>query len=190
MQAIYPVVLSGGSGTRLWPLSRAMYPKQFIRFFDDAGASFLAATLKRLTPRSGFAQPIIVCNNDHRFLVKDEVERAGVAPQAIVLEPVARNTAPAIAVAALLVAREDPAGILVVMPSDHVIGDEPGFVAAVRRAAEVAETGKLVLFGITPTGRTPATATSAAAPRCPASRGPSRSTPSPRSPTRTRRKAM
>ena len=88
------------------------------------------------------------------------------------LEPVARNTAPAIAVAALLVAREDPAGILVVMPSDHVIKDEPGFVAAVRRAAEVAATGKLVLFGIDArAGRTPATATSAGAPRWPASRG-------------------
>ena len=152
MTAIYPVMLSGGSGTRLWPLSRAMYPKQFIHFSDTQGQSFLAATLKRLTAQAGFAQPIIVCNNDHRFLVREEAERAGVAPQAVVLEPVARNTAPAAAAAALLVARQDPAGILVVMPSDHVIGDEPGFVAAVRRAAEVAETGKLVLFGITPDG--------------------------------------
>lgn len=152
MNAIYPVILSGGSGTRLWPLSRAMYPKQFIRFFSDQGSSFLAATLKRLGSEEGFARPTIVCNNDHRFLVKEEAESAGVTPRAIVLEPVARNTAPAVAVAALMVEREDPAGVLVVMPSDHVIKDEPGFVAAVRRAAEVAETGKLVLFGITPSG--------------------------------------
>ena len=152
MTAIYSVVLSGGSGTRLWPLSRAMYPKQFIRFSDDQGSSFLAATLKRLPSEQGFAPPIVVCNDDHRFLVKEEAERAGVTPRAVVLEPVARNTAPAAAVAALLVDGKDPAAILVVMPSDHVIEDQPGFVAAVRLAAEVAETGKLVLFGIAPDG--------------------------------------
>jgi mannose-1-phosphate guanylyltransferase/mannose-6-phosphate isomerase len=150
MRAIYPVVLSGGSGTRLWPLSRAMYPKQFIRFFDSQSLSFLAATLKRLTPADGFEPPIIVCNNDHRFLVLDEAERLGVAPKAIILEPLARNTAPAIAVAALKVASEDDAGILAVMPSDHVIGDEAAFIASVRRAAEIAAGGKLVLFGIKP----------------------------------------
>src|SRR5215471_17301138 len=99
MATIYPVVLSGGSGTRLWPLSRAMYPKQFIRFFESQEASFLAASLQRLEESQGFAAPIIVCNDDHRFLVKEEVARAGVAPRAIVLEPTARNTAPAIAVA-------------------------------------------------------------------------------------------
>src|SRR5215470_4107599 len=76
MGAIFPVILSGGSGTRLWPLSRTMYPKQFIRFFDDQTSSFLAAALKRLGSEAGFAEPIIVCNNDHRFLVKDEAERA------------------------------------------------------------------------------------------------------------------
>ena len=152
MSVIFPVILSGGSGTRLWPLSRTMYPKQFISFFNDQTSTFLAATLKRLPSEAGFARPIIVCNNDHRFLVQEEVERAGVSPSAIVLEPVARNTAPAAAVAALIVAREDPAGILVLMPSDHAIKDEPGFVSAVRRAAEVARTGKLVLFGITPDG--------------------------------------
>jgi mannose-1-phosphate guanylyltransferase / mannose-6-phosphate isomerase len=152
MNAIYPVILSGGSGTRLWPLSRAMYPKQFIRAFNDQGSSFLAATLQRLKADDGFARPIVVCNNDHRFLVKEEAERAGVTPQAVVLEPVARNTAPAAAVAALLVAGQDPAGILVVMPSDHVIEDGSGFIAAVRQAASVAETGKLVLLGIEPDG--------------------------------------
>src|SRR5437868_3691980 len=129
MSAIVPVILSGGSGTRLWPLSRAMYPKQFIRFFDDQTSSFLATTLKRLGNEAGFAEPIIVCNNDHRFLVQEEAERSGVRPGAIVLEPVARNTAPAAAVAALMVEREDPEGILVLMPSDHTIKDEPGFVS-------------------------------------------------------------
>jgi mannose-1-phosphate guanylyltransferase / mannose-6-phosphate isomerase len=150
MHNIHPVILSGGAGTRLWPLSRALYPKQFIRFSKDQDASFLAATLRRLGTDDGFAAPIVVCNNDHRFLVRGEAEQAGIAPAAIVLEPVARNTAPAIAVAALLVQRIDPDAILVVMPSDHVIKDEAAFVTAVRRAADVAASGRLALFGIEP----------------------------------------
>jgi mannose-1-phosphate guanylyltransferase / mannose-6-phosphate isomerase len=150
MPTIHPVILSGGSGTRLWPLSRAMYPKQFIRFSDAQPASFLAATLRRFPESAGFAAPVVVCNNDHRFLVRDEAERMGIRPRAILLEPVARNTAPAIAAAAVLVERENPAGVLVVMPSDHVIQDTGAFSAAVRRAADVAAAGKLVLFGIKP----------------------------------------
>jgi mannose-1-phosphate guanylyltransferase/mannose-6-phosphate isomerase len=150
MTAIYPVILSGGSGTRLWPLSRSMYPKQFIRFFNGQGASFLGTTLNRLKADAGFAAPILLCNNDHRFLIKEELERSQLAPKAIILEPVARNTAPAIAVAALAALNENPAAILVVMPSDHVVKDEARFVEGVRRAAKVAATGKLVLFGIKP----------------------------------------
>jgi mannose-1-phosphate guanylyltransferase/mannose-6-phosphate isomerase len=150
MHGIFPVILSGGTGTRLWPLSRAMYPKQFIRFSDQQGASFLAATLQRLSTHPGAAPPVIVCNNEHRFLVADEVARAAVAPRAIVLEPVPRNTAPAVAVAALLLAEKNPAAILAVMPSDHVIRNAKAFAAAIERAAEIAATGRLVLFGITP----------------------------------------
>jgi mannose-1-phosphate guanylyltransferase/mannose-6-phosphate isomerase len=150
MATIQPVILSGGAGTRLWPLSRALYPKQFIRFSQVQPETFLAAALKRLGPASGCAPAVVVCNNDHRFLVKDEAARAGVQPRAIVLEPVARNTAPAAAVAALLAERSDPEAVLAVMPSDHVIRDEPAFVAAVHKAGEIAAGGKLVLFGITP----------------------------------------
>ena len=98
MSVIFPVILSGGSGTRLWPLSRAMYPKQFIRFFSGQNASFLAAALTRLKEGEGVGAPILLCNNDHRFLVREELERAGVKPRAIILEPIARNTAPAITV--------------------------------------------------------------------------------------------
>lgn len=150
MSVIFPVILSGGSGTRLWPLSRAMYPKQFIRFFRGQNTSFLGATLQRLTGAAGFAAPILLCNNDHRFLIKEEIEQSGIVPKAIILEPVARNTAPAIAVAALAATRESPNAILVVMPSDHAVKDEAKFVAAVKKAAEVAAGGRLVLFGIKP----------------------------------------
>ena len=148
---LYPIILSGGAGTRLWPLSRAMYPKQFICPSNSQASSFLAATLRRLKPQDGFSRPIIVCNNVHRFLVKEEVELAGATPRAIILEPVARNTGPAIAAAAHFIDREDPTGILVVMPSDHVIKDSVAFIEAVRKAARVAATGRLVLLGITPT---------------------------------------
>jgi len=148
---IVPVILSGGSGTRLWPLSRTMYPKQFIRFFNGQG-SLLGATLRRLGGDSGFAAPIIICNNDHRFLVREEVTRAGLEPEAIILEPVARNTAAAVAVAAIAATRKSPDAVLAVMPSDHVVKDEKGFVESLRRAASVAATGKLVLFGIVPSG--------------------------------------
>lgn len=148
---IYPVILSGGSGTRLWPLSRAMYPKQFIRFFNGQSSSFLGATLKRLSASRGFAAPILLCNNDHRFLVREEIDRAGVTPKAIILEPMARNTAPAIAVAAIAAMAESKDAIIAVMPSDHVIRNEANFVEAVQRAAAVADTGRMVLFGIKPT---------------------------------------
>jgi mannose-1-phosphate guanylyltransferase/mannose-6-phosphate isomerase len=147
---VVPVILSGGSGTRLWPLSRAMYPKQFIRSFNGSSTSFLGATLTRLPRRLGFEPPLLLCNNDHRFLVRAEIERSGVAPRAIVLEPVARNTAPAIAVAALMAECQSPDAVIAVMPSDHAIADEPRFAAAVAEAALIAASGRLVLFGIEP----------------------------------------
>ena len=150
MSALFPVILSGGSGTRLWPLSRAMYPKQFIRFHDHQSASFLGATLTRLPREKGFNAPVLLCNNDHRFLVREELERTGLEAQSIILEPVARNTAPAIAVAALNALKAAPDAILIVMPSDHVVRDGAAFVDAVLAAAKVAAKGKLVLLGIKP----------------------------------------
>lgn len=150
--SIYPVILSGGSGTRLWPLSRAMHPKQFIRFFNGQKTSFLGATLRRLAPGQGFAAPIVMCNNDHRFLVREELQHAGIEPKAIILEPTARNTAPAIAVAALAASAENHDAIIVVMPSDHAVNDEAAFIKAVHHAAAIAANGKLVLFGIQPAG--------------------------------------
>lgn len=127
-----------------------MFPKQFIKFFSGQTESFLGATLRRFSVEEGFSNPILLCNNDHRFLVREEVEKAGVKPHAIILEPVARNTAAAIAVAALSAIRQNSEAILVVMPSDHAISDEEQFARCVVMAAEVASTGKLVLFGIQP----------------------------------------
>ncbi len=147
---IIPVILSGGSGTRLWPLSRAMYPKQFINFFDGKGETLIGATLKRARFGENCTAPIIMCNNDHRFLVSAELARAGLEEQAIILEPIARNTAPAIAVAALFAKRSDEDAILAVMPSDHVVRDAQRFIESIKCAADIAATGKLVLFGITP----------------------------------------
>jgi mannose-1-phosphate guanylyltransferase/mannose-6-phosphate isomerase len=146
---IVPVILSGGSGTRLWPLSRALYPKQFIRFFEAEGRSLLGATLARLEGGESLATPpIVVCNNDHRFLVREELARAHLEPQAILLEPVARNTAPAVAAAALFAQGRDPEAVLLVMPSDHVVRDREAFLKGVTRAAAIAGAGRLVLFGI------------------------------------------
>jgi mannose-1-phosphate guanylyltransferase/mannose-6-phosphate isomerase len=147
---VFPVILCGGSGTRLWPLSRAMYPKQFIPLLNGSDESLLASTLQRLAPGLGFAAPTLLCNNDHRFLLRDELERAGVEPREILLEPVARNTAPAIAVAALSIVEQSPEAILAVMPSDHVVRDVSGFADAVSRAGRIASQGNLVLFGVRP----------------------------------------
>ncbi|MDZ4789907.1 MAG: mannose-1-phosphate guanylyltransferase/mannose-6-phosphate isomerase [Hyphomicrobiales bacterium] len=146
---IYPVILCGGSGTRLWPLSRAMYPKQFIRFFAHEADSLLGATLHRLV-NENFARPTLLCNNNHRFLLKDELLKSEIAPREILLEPEARNTAPAIAIAALSISDEDPNAVLAVMPSDHLIKDGAAFAARVRDAAAVASQGRLALFGIEP----------------------------------------
>jgi mannose-1-phosphate guanylyltransferase/mannose-6-phosphate isomerase len=127
-----------------------MYPKQFISFFETDGPSLLGTTLRRIGLDEDFAAPLILCNGDHRFLIRDELTKAGVQPQAIILEPVARNTAAAVAVAALAAERQHREPILAVMPSDHLVKEQTGFVAAVKRAASIAATGKLALFGIEP----------------------------------------
>ncbi len=148
MSRIFPIILSGGSGTRLWPLSRAKYPKQFIRFSDNQELSFLQAASLRLPEKDGFEAPTYLCNEEHRFLVREQTEDIGIAPRGILLEPVARNTAPAITVAALSAVDEDPDAIIVVMPSDHVIEHPERFGEAVGAAAKVAAKGNFVLFGI------------------------------------------
>ncbi|AYO94468.1 mannose-1-phosphate guanylyltransferase/mannose-6-phosphate isomerase [Xanthomonas axonopodis] len=148
MSDVLPIILSGGSGTRLWPLSRESYPKQFLPLVGDK--SMLQSTWLRAAPVAGHA-PIVVANEEHRFMAAEQLQQLGVKPSAILLEPKGRNTAPAIAVAALEATRDGADPLLLVLPSDHVIGNEAAFQAAVKVAADAAAQGKLVTFGIKPT---------------------------------------
>jgi mannose-1-phosphate guanylyltransferase len=145
---LIPIILSGGSGTRLWPLSRKMYPKQFLSLLHDE--TMLQKTLTRLNGIEHSA-PIVVCNNEHRFIVAEQARQVGIEDLSIILEPFGRNTAPAIAVAAIhaLMKQSDP--LLLVLSADHEISDEAAFCDAVNRARELAESGRLVTFGIVPT---------------------------------------
>jgi mannose-1-phosphate guanylyltransferase/mannose-1-phosphate guanylyltransferase/mannose-6-phosphate isomerase len=146
---VIPVVLSGGSGTRLWPLSRERSPKQFLPLLS--GLSLFQETVCRA--RSATPEPpVVVCNVEHRAFVEEQLGQLGVIPAAIVCEPVARSTAPAVAAAALAVATDRPDALLLVLPSDHLVGDVPQFVEDVAAAAPAASAGYLVTFGITPTG--------------------------------------
>ena len=147
--AIWPVVLSGGAGTRLWPLSRELYPKQLLALTTER--SLLQDTVGRVGGPA-FAAPLIVCNDDHRFIIAEQLRQLGVKPHRIVLEPAARNTAPALAAAAALLLRDDPQALMLVLPSDHVIREVAAFHDAVQRAAAAARAGRLVTFGITPGG--------------------------------------
>lgn len=145
--ALQPVLLSGGSGTRLWPLSREAHPKQFLPLVGDD--TLLQATWRRVAPLSS-AAPLVVANEDHRFLVAEQLRVIGAPRARIVLEPVGRNTAPAIAAAALIASADGADPLLLVLPSDHVVRDADAFRAAVRAASPAAEAGALVTFGIVP----------------------------------------
>ncbi|WP_374289904.1 mannose-1-phosphate guanylyltransferase/mannose-6-phosphate isomerase [Desulfovibrio desulfuricans] len=149
MPDIVPVILCGGSGTRLWPLSRETYPKQFVDMGD--GATLFKSTVQRARRTPGCAEPVIVCNESHRFYVTAELYACGVHGK-ILLEPAPRNTAPAIALAACALQDDGADPLMLVLPSDHIIGDESVFFEGVRRAAALADKGFIVTFGIAPTG--------------------------------------
>ncbi len=148
MTDLIPVLLSGGSGTRLWPLSRETHPKQFQPLVGEQ--SLLQATWRRLEGLPGLGAPCVVANEEHRFMVAEQLRQVGAKPAAILLEPVGRNTAPAIAVAALRAIEDGADPVLLVLPSDHVIADAAGFRAAVQAALPAAAAGRLVTFGIVP----------------------------------------
>ncbi|MBI1990766.1 MAG: NTP transferase domain-containing protein, partial [Betaproteobacteria bacterium] len=151
---LQPVILCGGSGTRLWPLSREQYPKQLLALTGKE--TMLQATARRVDATLAGAgthvlAPIVVGNEDYRFITAEQLRQVGVTPAAVVLEPVGRNTAPALALAALAAIEGGDDPVLVVMPADHIIDDVKAFRAAVARAATYAEADKLVTFGIRPT---------------------------------------
>lgn len=151
-RTVVPVVLSGGSGTRLWPLSRSARPKQFLPLVSSV--TLFQATLARLAPLgAALAPPIVVCNDAHRFLVAEQLRELGLQAEAILLEPAGRNTAPAVAAAAFAAQRAHGAAtdpLLLVLPADHVIADGPAFLAAIECALEAAAAGNLVTFGVVP----------------------------------------
>jgi mannose-1-phosphate guanylyltransferase/mannose-6-phosphate isomerase len=146
---IHPVILSGGAGTRLWPLSRAAYPKQLLPLVSER--TLLQETAARNLSDVGFAAPLLICNEDHRVLVDEQLRQVDIEPQAILLEPIARNTGPAIAAAALWLLARDPDALMLVQPSDHVVADTEAFHRAVMRGIAAAQSGRLVTFGVRPT---------------------------------------
>jgi mannose-1-phosphate guanylyltransferase/mannose-1-phosphate guanylyltransferase/mannose-6-phosphate isomerase len=144
---VIPVILCGGSGTRLWPLSRDAYPKQFLRLIGED--SLLQQTMRRLKAIEAVAPALLVCNESSRFIAAEQLREIGIDNAQILLEPVRRNTAPAIAVAALQAVADGDDPLLLVLPSDHLIKDQAAFHAAIRDGRQVAEQGDLVTFGIT-----------------------------------------
>lgn len=142
-----PVILSGGNGSRLWPLSRQMYPKQFLPLVGDS--SMFQQTLQRL-PQCRVQAPLVVANEAHRFIISEQLEALRVKPRSILLEPFGRNTAPAVALAAMQILAEGQDDIMLVLPADHLINELDRFHVALEQACVAASAGKLVLFGITP----------------------------------------
>ena len=175
---IHPVILCGGSGTRLWPTSRRAYPKQFAPLM---GAESLYQTTLRRFSGPDFAAPLVMTGDEFRFLATEQAAAIGLADARVVVEPAARDTAPAILTAALML-QDDPDALMLVAPSDHVIADVPAFLEAVAQGAGAARDGALVTFGVVPSAPRPATAISSS--RARPGRGRSRWRASARSPTR------
>ncbi|MGH8472009.1 MAG: sugar phosphate nucleotidyltransferase, partial [Gammaproteobacteria bacterium] len=159
MTTLFSIILAGGGGTRLWPLSREQYPKQFLKL--GRAATLLQQTLLRLDGLASMPDsaaysltlplPIIVCNEDHRFLVTEQARQVEVEPSSIMLEPVGRNTAPALTCAALVCQAGTPECVLLMMPADHVIQNRAAFCRAVLRGIGLAQADYLVTFGVAPT---------------------------------------
>ena len=146
---LIPVILSGGVGSRLWPLSRESYPKQLLPLVNEQ--TLLQNTLKRLQGISNQSSPLIICNENHRFLVAEQLRKINVSPKHIILEPLGRNTAPAAAVAALSAITYDPEAVLLILPADHIIANPEAFTEAVNAGMPLALKNYLVTFGIVPT---------------------------------------
>jgi mannose-1-phosphate guanylyltransferase/mannose-6-phosphate isomerase len=146
-RTIWPVLMVGGTGTRLWPSSRELFPKQFMALTGDA--TMLEETARRFAGPL-FGPPVALCNDEHRFIAAEQLRAADIEPAAIILEPVGRNTAPAAAVAALYLVERDAEAVMLLAPADHVIADVAGFIKGIETALPAALEGSLVTFGITP----------------------------------------
>jgi mannose-1-phosphate guanylyltransferase/mannose-6-phosphate isomerase len=147
---IVPVILSGGMGTRLWPMSRGNYPKQFLSLGNSEN-SLIQETVLRVRDEQSFLPPVIICNEAHRFLVAEKLREIGMDKASIMLEPCGRNTAPAVALAAHFISKKYDNAIMLVLPSDHIITNKKAFLEGVDKALDAAEQDYLVTFGITPT---------------------------------------
>ena len=149
-EKVLPVILCGGSGSRLWPLSRKSLPKQYLKINSKSEFSFLQTTLNRIKDLDKEKEPIIICNEEHRFITAEQIRKIKIKPNAILLEPYSRNTGPAVAIAALysLSLGDDP--VLLILPSDHLIKDQEKFIKSIRNACEYATEGKIISFGIKP----------------------------------------
>ena len=148
---IQPIILCGGSGTRLWPLSRESFPKQFIPLLSNSERSLLQETILRISGIENIEQPIFICNEEHRFIVAEQMRLINIKPKSIILEPISRNTCPAIALATLKAYEEKEDQVLLILSSDHLIKNKNKFLESIDRSVRVAEEGKLVTFGIVPT---------------------------------------
>jgi mannose-1-phosphate guanylyltransferase len=149
---IIPILLCGGSGSRLWPMSRESFPKQYLKCNPHSNLSFLQDTQNRLKKIKYLDDPIVICNADHRFIVAEQMRQIDIFPKSIILEPFGRNTAPAITVASIKALEKDDDPILLVLPADHSIGDEDGFINTIQNGILIAEKDKIVTFGIAPKG--------------------------------------
>ena len=146
--SLYPVILSGGSGSRLWPLSREHYPKPLLPLVSHQ--TLLQDTACRLDAIDDLGDAVYVCNEEHRYLLAEQIAQLGKHPATIILEPEGRNTAPALTLAALFLLRQDPEAMMVVMPADHVMTEPQHFIEAVQQGRASAGAGALVTFGIVP----------------------------------------
>ena len=146
---IIPVLLSGGTGSRLWPLSRETYPKQLLSLLGEK--TLLQQTALRVGDPLLFADPVVIANAEHRFVIGEQLRAVGISNSTIVLEPFGRNTAPAVAIAALLASQEDPDAMILAMLVDHWVSDHVQFRAAVSAGLPAARRGRFVLFGLRPT---------------------------------------
>ena len=148
---IIPVILCGGTGSRLWPLSRQSYPKQFLSINSKANKSLLQSTQERIKNINGLKDPILICNEEHRFLVAEQMREINIKPNSILLEPFGRNTAPAIAIAAIKATETKDDPLLLVLPADHEIKNRDNFLKTISSGCKCANENRLVLFGIVPT---------------------------------------